>query len=151
MDPRPWTLLDTNLLVYAHNRQAPLFDAAAALLDTALRRADLHCVSPQNLAEFFVVVTDPRRFPAPLAPHEAARRLGRLWRSRTLHKIYPKRGTHERAARLAARLDRRGSDFFDVLLAQTMLDNGVGRLITADVRDFRSIPGIAAVEPTRLV
>lgn len=147
MEPRPWRLIDTNLLVYAHNRQAPLFEASSSLLDAALRRADLHCVSPQNLAEFFVVVTDPRRFPAPLPPLEAARRLSRLWRSRTLHKIYPKRGTHERAARLAARLDRRGGDFFDVLLAQTMLDNGVGRVVTADTRDFKSIPGITAEAP----
>jgi predicted nucleic acid-binding protein len=144
---RDWTLIDSNLLVCAHNRQAPLFPPAASLLDSALRRADRWCVSPQNLAEFFAVVTDPRRFPHPLTPGEGARRLDRLWRSRTLHKIYPQRGTLARAAHLAGRLARRGGDFFDVLLAQTMLDNGVSRVVTADAGDFKGIPGITAESP----
>jgi len=75
-------------------------------------------------------------------PAAAADAVIRLYRSRSLAKVYPKRGTIARAVRLAARLDRRGAALFDVILAQTLLDNGVRRIVTEDVADFKDVAGL---------
>ncbi len=135
-------VLDTNVLVYAHDRQSPFFAGASALLNAALRRPGLYAVTPQVLSEFFAVVSDGRRVPNPATPAAAADAVIRLYRSRSLAKVYPKRGTIARAVRLAARLDRRGAALFDVILAQTLLDNGVRRIVTEDVADFKDVAGL---------
>lgn len=136
--------LDTNVLVYAHDRQSAFFAGAGALLDAALRHPGLYAVTPQVLSEFFAVISDGRRVPNPATPAVAADAVIRLCRSRSLAKVYPKRGTIARAVRLAARLHRPGAALFDVILAQTLLDGGVRRIVTEDVADFGRIPGLTA-------
>ena len=42
---------------------------------------------------------------------------------------------------------RNSSDLFDYFLAATMLDNDIGRILTANTKDFSRIPGIEAVNP----
>lgn len=141
----PWTLLDTNILVYAHNRASLQHDRAAAVLAEGMTRRNLYCVAPQNLMEFVSVFTDPRRCPAALPPAEGSALAIALWASRTLHKVYPQRGTLPRALALAGKLGRKGPKIFDVLLAQTMLDNRVARVMTLNDADFRDVPGIQVV------
>ena len=60
-------VLDTNVLVYALFAQRPEHAAPLALLESA-RDADANLVvAPQNLAEFYAVVTNPRRVSTPLS------------------------------------------------------------------------------------
>lgn len=64
-------MLDTNILVYAYYEDAPQYPAAFPLLDRAQEPGALVCVSPQVLAEFYAVITNPRRVSAPFTPDEA--------------------------------------------------------------------------------
>jgi predicted nucleic acid-binding protein len=72
-------LLDTNVLVYAHDpRQRNKQERALWVLD-ALIRAERAVLSAQCLSEFFSVVT--RRLPEPMSPQEAMAQVDRLARS----------------------------------------------------------------------
>jgi predicted nucleic acid-binding protein len=64
-------LLDTNVLVYAVFPAMPNHAASRALVDRAKAPAADLCVAPQNVVEFFSVVTDPRRVTQPKTPDEA--------------------------------------------------------------------------------
>lgn len=64
-------LVDTNVLVYALSRDAPLRGQARALLDRAQAGDVSLCVAPQILAEFFSIVTNPRRVTDPRSVDEA--------------------------------------------------------------------------------
>jgi predicted nucleic acid-binding protein len=68
--PEP-VLVDTDVLVYAVFPAMPDHAASRALLDTAKTAGANLCVTPQNLIEFFAVVTDPRRVTQPKTPDEA--------------------------------------------------------------------------------
>jgi predicted nucleic acid-binding protein len=137
-------LLDTNVLVYFSYRRAPLHEAAQKLIERGLQRRGLFCIAPQNLVEFAAVVTRRRRDEAPLPPETILRISDTLYRSRTLAKIYPKRGTVMRAIREGNALGVYGSAWYDLFLAATMRDAGVQRIITENVSDFRRIPFIDA-------
>lgn len=61
------SLLDTNVLVYSASPSALQHQASRALLESKIKL----CVAPQVLAEFYGVVTNPRRVTVPFSPSEA--------------------------------------------------------------------------------
>ncbi len=138
------TLLDTNVLVYAAYRRSPFHAAAAGLLDRGLRERGVYCIAPQNLVEFAAVVTRRRPGEQPLPGEDVLRMTDLLHRSRTLIKIYPKRGTVARAMREGSKLGTYGSSWYDLFLALTMHDAGVRAIVTENVSDFEHIPFISA-------
>jgi predicted nucleic acid-binding protein len=69
-------LVDTNVLVYAHDASDPTKQERAIELLAALARARVGCLSAQNLAEFFWTVTRSRR--PLLTVREAAAQVDRL-------------------------------------------------------------------------
>lgn len=137
-------LLDTNVLVHAVNVASPLHSAASILVDRGLRESGRYCITSQNLMEFAAVVTNKRFVEKPLDAADVLRIVRELYRSRRLAKIYPKRGTILRTIQSGAALDLCGPKWYDLFLAQTMRDAGVHLIITENLADFRSIPGISA-------
>lgn len=137
-------LLDTNVLVHAAYRRSPAHAAAATLLDRGLRERGVFCIAPQNLVEFAAVVTRQRRGDHPLPAEDVLRITDLLYRSRTLTKIYPRRGTVARAMSEGSRLGINGAAWYDLFLALTMRDAGVGVIVTENVSDFRQFPFVAA-------
>ncbi|MBI4279571.1 MAG: type II toxin-antitoxin system VapC family toxin [Armatimonadetes bacterium] len=140
----PPALLDTNILVDAAYRQAPLHAAAAHLVDRGLRERGRFCIAPQNLVEFAAVVSRPRFVDPPLSSSEIVRIVHTLYRSRQLVKIYPQRATVMRAIREGAHLGITGPLWYDLFLALTMQDAGVSIIITHDTDHFRRFPFVVA-------
>ena len=64
-------LVDTNVLVYALFAESEHHAASRALLDRAQSGQLSLCLALQTLAEFYAVVTDPRRVAVPRGPEEA--------------------------------------------------------------------------------
>jgi len=140
----PPTLLDTNVLVHAAYRRSPAYAPAATLLDRGLKERGLFCIAPQNLVEFAAVVTRQRRGDQPLPGDEVHRITDLLYRSRTLAKIYPRRGTVARAMEEGTRLGINGAAWYDLFLALTMRDAGVRAIVTENVSDFQQFPFVVA-------
>jgi predicted nucleic acid-binding protein len=140
----PPTLLDTNVLVHAAYRRSPAHVPAATLVDRGLKERGLFCIAPQNLVEFATVVTRQSRGDQPLPGDEVHRITDLLYRSRTLAKIYPRRGTVARAMKEGTRLGINGAAWYDLFLALTMRDAGVRSIVTENVSDFQQFPFVAA-------
>jgi predicted nucleic acid-binding protein len=138
-------LLDTNVLVYAADRLSSLHSPAARLVEQALRERGRFCISPQNLIEFSAVVSRPRLVRTPLAGEELIRITSLLYRSRRLRKIYPKRGTALRTIHEGTRLGISGPVWYDLYLALTMRDAGIGIIVTEDVGHFQRFSSVTAL------
>lgn len=63
------TLVDTNVLVYAHDQGNPYHETCRKLL---IEIGSL-CVVPQSIAEFFAIVTSSRRVTRPRSPQDAVK------------------------------------------------------------------------------
>lgn len=142
-------LLDTNVLVYAEQRKEPQHEEAKSLRDRALRGEIAACVSPQVLAEFYSVITNtgPRGPENPLTAQEATDRLRRYYESDSLAVIYSGPGTVTQLLALLASHPATGPGIFDVVLAATMLENGVAAIATYDQHTFPRLPGITVLTP----
>ncbi len=139
-------LLDSNILVYAWNRQAPQHEAARELREQAFRGLLPACLCPQVLREFYAVVTHPRRVANPLPPLLAAGEI-RKYLAGPVALLCPGPRDVRILADLVARYNVIGQEVHDAALVATMLANRVTRIYTANTRDFIMFEGIEAVNP----
>lgn len=122
-------IVDTNVLVYALNADAPQHAAARALLEAA--RADTSAtlfVTSQILCDFYSVVTNPRRVPKPRAAAEAVAAISSLLAF--LHLLPVPAHAVNGLLDLLRRHPVTGVDVFDLQIVATMQANSVERVYT---------------------
>lgn len=61
-------LLDTNILVFAHNADSPHNKKSSEIIKSAMEFEFNACISHQNLLEFFSVVTSTKHVEKPISP-----------------------------------------------------------------------------------
>jgi uncharacterized protein len=71
-------IVDTNVLVYALDADAPQYAAARSLIEAAREGTATLFVTSQILCEFYSVVTNPRRVAKPRSAAEATAALSDL-------------------------------------------------------------------------
>jgi predicted nucleic acid-binding protein len=144
--------IDTNLLVYAHNKDSKLNEGAAAFVTKAMNERDGEgrlsvCLPAQVLTEFVYVITW-QRMQKPLSLAEAIRIVQDYVDTGVT--IIHQRQTHIQTflALLATVTTRK--NVFDVALAATLKDNGIQGLYTVNVADFKEFDFLKAINPLRL-
>jgi predicted nucleic acid-binding protein len=133
--------VDSNVLIYAHDRDAgQKRDLAMALLDQ-LWRERTGTLSVQVLQEFFVTVT--RKLQTPIA-RARAREVTRTYAPWVTSPTTPE--TILRAAELseAARID-----FWDALIVAAAEQSGAETLYSEDLNHGQVIAGVRIVNPLR--
>jgi uncharacterized protein len=146
--PEP-ALVDTNVLVYAVFPATPDHAASRALLDTAKTAGANLCVAPQNLVEFFAVVTDPRRVTQPKTSDEALQAIDDFLLLPGLAVLAVPGDLVTRWSQLIRQSSTTKKRAFDTQLAATMLANQVTKIYTFNIADFQVFAGagIQAVTP----
>jgi predicted nucleic acid-binding protein len=141
-------LVDANLLVYAFYPLMPQHTPAKQVLNLAQDDNAHLCVSSQVLAEFYAVVTHPKRVTPALTAKAALQRIDEV-RSLPGLKLLPLPvDVVDRWVRPLRRRPVTRSRIFDVQLVATMLANGVKRIYTFNTKDFLPFSEIEAIEPT---
>ncbi|MBI4597465.1 MAG: PIN domain-containing protein [Candidatus Omnitrophica bacterium] len=140
-------LLDTNVLIHAANAASPVYALARQLRDQAVAGTLQACLSPQNLWEFYAVVTNPKRIHPALSAQEALHEVSLYMQAPHLRVLVPQPSSHQRALTLLRRHPVTGKGVFDVYLVATMLDHGVSTIYTENVQDFRRYPEIEVINP----
>jgi toxin-antitoxin system PIN domain toxin len=140
-------MVDTNVLVYAYYEDTPQYPAAFPLLDRAQEADAALCVSPQVLAEFYAVITNPRRVSAPFSSDEALAELEKIRALPGLTLLPVPLDMVDRWIALLREHAVTGRHIFDAQLVATMLGNGITRLYTFNRTDFERFPGIEVLTP----
>jgi predicted nucleic acid-binding protein len=133
------TFIDTNVLVYAHDRsETRKQPAAQALLDT-LWRDRTGSLSTQVLQEFYVVVT--RKFEPPMS-RRAAREVVALYSQWSMVQV------DVPMIVAASKLEERHRlSFWDALIVEAALRSGAARLATEDLQTGPRIGGLRIENP----
>lgn len=135
-------LIDTNILVYAYEKEASIKkDKAKSLLDECLVSNREFAISNQNLSEFASVSTTKGK----LSIEEAKNFALKATQFQGFRKINYKAETVASALEIAREFK---TPFWDSLLAATMRENGIFNIYTENVSDFK-IPWIKAVNPLK--
>ena len=140
-------LLDTNVLVYSAFPSAAQHADSRALVESAKDPATGLCVFPQILAEFFAVVTNPKRVTPAKTAEEALQAIEQFLALPGLALLPLPADVVTRWIALVRTNPVRGGEVFDVQAAAAMLAHGIGTVFTYNVADFKGFPGITAKEP----
>jgi predicted nucleic acid-binding protein len=137
-DDRP-AFIDTNVLVYAHDRSGTRKQPIAEALLDDLWRTRGGAVSTQVLQEFYVVAT--RKFDPPMR-RGAAREIVALYGEWTTVQV-------DVALIFAASKleERHGFSFWDALVVEAARRCGAPRLLTEDLQAGRRIGGVSIENP----
>jgi predicted nucleic acid-binding protein len=139
-------IVDTNVLVYALDADAPQHATARALLEAARDDASASpFVTSQILCEFYSVVTNPRRVPNPRSAAEATTAISGLLSF--LHVLPVPARTVDGLLDLLRRHPVTGADVFDLQIVATMQANGIRRIYTFNAADFAAFSDLAIVTP----
>jgi uncharacterized protein len=142
-------VVDTNILLYAANRDCPEHSLCLDFLLGIVSSGDT-CFVPENIIyEFLRVATHPRVFPQPLRASEAVNFLDALLSVPNFRVL----GATERHWSCLCALVRElgepsGNFFFDVHTATMMREHGIRRIASAD-NDFAKFSGLEVVNPSR--
>lgn len=141
-------LLDTNVLVYALNADAPQYADSRRIVEAALLGRVPGVLVPQVLVEAYSVLTDARRVKSPLSTAAAWHEI------ETCSLALPVLPWHERTMAalgdLLKQIDITGADVFDAMLVAQMQSHGLRVVCTYNRDDFRRFPGIRAQTPGTL-
>lgn len=141
-------LLDSNILIRAYMPAHPDYALAQSVLGPFLLGERLGAIAQQNLLEFYATITNPKRFSPVLSSAKASHLVQTLLTSE-LTVIAPRDQTIGRFLALQDQLAHppRGQGIYDLYLAATALEHDITTILTENVKDFRHIPGITAVNP----
>jgi toxin-antitoxin system PIN domain toxin len=138
-------LTDVNILLYAHNRADPRYDAANVWLGELLSGGTPACFSWETINGFIRVSTNPRAMPTPISLKDSFA-VVRDWMRTPNYLLLKPTDRHWRIlTEVAAGANAQGSLFSDASLAALAIEHGA-TFATAD-RDFRRFDGLKIVNP----
>jgi toxin-antitoxin system PIN domain toxin len=138
--------VDTNILVYAHRRDAPFHDVAARSVRQLAESREAWAVPWPCIHEFLAIVTHPRIYSPPSTFKQALAQL-QAWReSPSLLLLAEDEGYFETLVELLTTSRILGSAVHDARVAALCLRNRVAVLWTAD-RDFGRFPALRTANP----
>lgn len=138
--------IDSNILIYAHNRASPYYDGAKRLIHTVVEK-DLLGVSEISLREFYAVITDGRKVDKPLTPENASILLKTYFQSKRVVVCQLTSEAWEKTFEYLVRYKISRYDLDDLLIALTLWLNGIETVYTSNTKDFKKFDFIKAVNP----
>jgi predicted nucleic acid-binding protein len=133
------SFVDTNILLYAHDRQAGTKQAQSAALLTMLWENHTGILSSQILQEFFVNVV--RKLKPPLAIPQA-REIVRSYSSWVVHDTGP-----EQVVRASEIMELASFSFWDSLVIASAEKSGAALLYSEDLQHGQRIAGVLIQNP----
>ncbi|HEY0479889.1 MAG TPA: TA system VapC family ribonuclease toxin [Kofleriaceae bacterium] len=139
--------VDTNVLVYAHRREAPEHAVALELLRSLAAGSEPWAIAWPSIYEFFSVVTNPKIWKqAASSPDQAWAQLVAWFVAPAVRLLSEPDGFEAVLAGFARRARVRGPVIHDARIAAICVAHGVDKLITRD-RDFSLFPELALEDP----
>jgi predicted nucleic acid-binding protein len=131
--------VDTNILIYAHDRDAGIKHDKARQILTDLWNQEKGCLSVQVLQEFFVNVT--KKIPQPL-PTAVAREVMRIYLPwvRTV-------SDGEMVVRASEIADAWQTSFWDGMIIAAAERSGASEIFTEDLQSGQRIAGLIVINP----
>ena len=133
-------LLDTNVLIYALDRDSIYYMWARRFFDDSSRKC---VITSKNVAEFLCVMT---RGENPALSVEEAIATIKVFAS-NCRILYPDYASANLLLELIARDQVRGLKVHDYEIASIALSNDVNLIATVNKNDFKIIPGLELVTP----
>ena len=129
--------LDTSFLVAIEVHSHEKHKGTHAVFQRLLKAGETFSITPQILAEFIHVVTDPKRFSSPLTVEQAVERAEFWWNASEIVHVFP---TAESTLVFLGWLEEYKlgrKRLLDTLLASALHSRGITSILTLNRADFK--------------
>lgn len=144
-------LIDSNILVYAHNIDSEFNKQAKNLMKDALERKINACISIQNLLEFYSIITNPKRVEKPIKFEEAKEIFNLYSKSLSIEIIYPTSKSLLILSEFLNLFQITKVEIFDAYLASTLKEHKISVIYTEDASHFEKYDFLKVVNPFNLI
>ena len=139
-------MVDTNILVYAHNQDSPYFKQAKFLLINLINKGGF-CVTSLILFEFFSVITNDRKIEEPISSETALCVIEDIIESQEIDILHVN-DDHNFFQWLRNYISTiKRYQIYDASIAYAMYKNEVMELYTNNTKDFKKFDFIEAINP----
>ena len=143
---------DTNVLVYAHDKDSSFHADSASLLQLAFSGEVRGIIAEQNIIELYRVLTNPVAMrKKPLTSLQAANLISQTYRSGIFEIVYPNGFTTDKVLQLAIDGNVTSAKIFDTRLAAMILHTDIDYFATYNVRHFQEIEGLNPLPPEQIL
>ena len=139
--------LDTGFLVAAEVTVHPDHLSARQMLQRYRSAGDRFALTPQVLAEFIHVVTDPKRFTEPLSIEQALTRAELWWNSPEIDQLSPEGPAITVFLGWMHQHHLGRKRILDTMLAATFRAEQISSVLTTNAKDFLPLGGFVCVTP----
>lgn len=137
--------IDTNILLYAQNRDCPEHDAARAFIQQCATRADV-AICELILVELYQLLRNPAVLPSPLSAPDAAG-VCETWRNNPHWALIENAPIMDKLWTIAKRPDIARRAVFDARIALTLRRHGVTDFATRNLADFEGYGFTRLINP----
>ena len=136
-------LVDTNILVHAYNTfDKTRHGKCKTIAEAGFKGESELAVSNQILAELFSVLTG--KIKNPLPAEEAAEVICGIADSANWIKL---NYSHETVKRAIILSKTNNISIWDSIIAETAMENGITKIYTENIKDFKKISGLKVINP----
>lgn len=137
--------IDTNILVYAHDKSSPFNRKAVSFIETKMNKeiSDF-CIPSQVISEFINAITR-NSLPNPLTLKESIG-VVRNYLDFGITIINPKETQTQTFLDVLSKVKTR-KKIFDVVLASSLKDNNIEEFYTVNVKDFEEFNFLQIINP----
>lgn len=137
--------IDTNILLYAHNRDCPEHAAARAFIDDCAARSDI-AICELVLVELYQLLRNPAVLSRPLSAPAAAG-VCLAWRNNPRWAVLESAPVMDSVWAIAQRPDIARRFVFDARIALTLRHHGVTDFATRNITDFQAFGFARLINP----
>jgi len=137
--------IDTNILLYAQNRDCPEHDVARAFIEHWATRDDV-AICELILLELYQLLRNPAVLPAPLSAPDAAG-VCETWRNNPRWAVIENAPIMDKLWTIARRPDIARRAVFDARIALTLRHHGVTDFATRNTADFEGFGFTRVINP----
>ena len=138
--------IDTNILVYAYDRDSPFFLPASTVLRELSEGLQSWAIPWPCIYEFLRVMTHPKAIRSPVPIQEAWSDILLLFQTPSLMLLSETARHPQIMSSLLKDSPVTGNLVHDAHIAALLMEHGVGEIITAD-HDFRRFPQLTVTNP----
>lgn len=139
-------LVDSNILIYAHDRKSPFFKKVSKFLSRTVENQGI-ALTPQVLFETYRILT--QKIKKPISSKQAWQLIDYYLSYPKVKLIIPSNGAIKQTEELCIKYHIKGVHVFDSYLVGIMIEAKIFTIYTANVRDFKIYEEIAIVNPCR--
>ncbi len=138
--------LDTNILLYAYDKNSLFYEQAKAFIKTLLGQ-EIIALADLTLLEFYSVITDGRKIASPMLPSEAAVIINNIINAEEFRIFYGNKTIIENLTTCAVNFNISRYGINDIYIANTLAKSQIKKIFTVNTEDFNKFDFIDAVNP----